>query len=153
ASGLANDNQRRLFTKRAALSQQELIGQAMHHVAQQSDVFASEVLKGTIDTESRVAAAGGDIPTSLLRMNAAIDRQAARFGLPEEMVTSMKMSAADSLWTARVKGLINTNPLAARTVYEAHATEIGPQNRPVLEHEIKTAVTPIEAKAIADYVI
>lgn len=153
STGLANDYQRQLFAKRAANSQLQLQEQAFHHVAQQSDVYAKQVLDGTMDTESRVVAAGGPPATSLVRINAAVDRHAQRFGLPEAAVTALKMQAADSIWTAKIKSLLDVDPIAAQTLYREHETEIGPANKPVLEHQIKTAVLPVQAKAISEYVL
>lgn len=153
SSGLGNDYQRQLFAKRAANSQLQLQEQAFQHVAQQSDVYAGQVLKGTVDTERRVVAAGGAPDVSLVRINAAIDRNAQRFGLAEEAVTAMKMEATDAVWTDKVKSLIDVDPIAAQAVFRAHETEIGPANKPVLAHALKIAVLPVQAKAISDYVL
>jgi len=153
SDGLGNDYQKQLFAKRAANAQLQMQEQAYHHVAQQSDQYANDVLQGTLDTESRVAAAGGDVPTSLVRMNAAIDRHAQRFGMPEQEVTSLKMKAADSLWSAQIKSTINTDPVRAQAIYKAHEAEIGPVNRVVLQHELNTAIRPIEAKLAAEFVL
>lgn len=151
-NGLVNDNQKKLFARRAAQAQLQLQETAYKHVAQQSDVYANQVLEGTLDTESRVAAAGGDMPTSMLRINAAIDRHAQRFGTPEQEVTSLKMKAADALWSAKIKSLVYTDPITAQKLFNDPAVnaQIGPQNRVVLEHELHTAIRPIEAKSVAE---
>lgn len=153
AKGLGNDNQRTMFARRAALSRQDVMQVAGHHQAHQSDVYANQVLEGTLDTESRVAAAGGDIQTSMLRMSAAIDRHAQRFGTAEQEVTALKMKAADSLWSSKIKAMVYTDPVAASALYKQHSAEIGPANRIVLEHEIHTTIRPIEAKAVAEAVL
>lgn len=152
SKGLGNDNQRLLFSKRAAHANLQIQEHAMQHQARESDVYANQVLQGTLDTESRVAAAGGDIPTSMLRITAAIDRHAQRFGTPEQEVTALKMKAADGVWSAKIKGLVYTAPLEARKLFDDPAinAQIGPANRIVLEHELKTAIRPIEAKSVAE---
>lgn len=149
STGLANDYQRQLFSNRAVVAQQEMQSLAFRHVAQQSDVYANQVLDGTLDTESRVAAAGGDIATSLLRMNAAIDRHSLRFGTAEEMITGQKMKAASSLWSAKIAGMIPGDPFGAQKLFNEHRTEIGPEHAAVLEHQVKAAVQPNEARADA----
>lgn len=153
SQGLSNDYQRQLFAKRASTTQLQLQEQAFHHVAQQSDVYANQVLNGTMEVESRLVAAGAPPDVSLVRINAAIDRHAQRFGSSEQEVTAMKMKAADSIWTSKVRELIYTDPLAAQAVFKAHEAEIGPANKPVLEHALKTAVLPVEAKRLADGLI
>lgn len=147
--GLTNDYQRQLFSKRALVSQLELQETSYKHVAQQSDVYANQVLEGTLDTEARVAAAGGAVPTSLQRINAAIDRWAERFHPPEQQITDLKMKGADALWSSAVKGMIPSNPIGARELYKAHESEIGPGNKITIEREIKSAIQPLEAKDVA----
>lgn len=153
SESLGNDYQRQLFSKRAANAQLQLQEQAFHHVAQQSDHYANEVLQGTLDTEARVASTGGDVPSSLVRVNAAIDRHGQRFGAPEEEVTALKLKAADNMWTSKIKSLIYTDPLAAQALYREQEGQIGPANKPILEHEIKVSVQPVEAKRIADRIM
>lgn len=152
SGGLGNDYQRQLFAKRAAHAEFDIKSSAAQHQAQQSDVYANQVLQGTLDTESRVAAAGGDLPTSMLRITSAIDRHAQRFGTPEQEVTALKMKAADSLWSSKIKSLVYTDPTAAQRLFSDPAinAQIGPANRIVLEHELHTAIRPIEAKGIAE---
>ncbi len=153
SAGLSNPYQRKLFTQRAAVAKLELSENIARHIAHQSDVYQKDVLDGTVETEARVAAAGGPVDVSRARVNSAIDRFAQRSGMPEEKVTAMKMHAADQLWTAKIKATLQVDPLAAQALYQEHETEIGPQNKPILMHEIKTAVLPVQAKAIADYVM
>src|SRR5262249_17543018 len=108
SGGLGNDYQRELFRKRAAVARLELSEGIAKHIAQQSDIYQRDVLEGTLDTESRVAAAGGIVDVSLKRMNASIDRYAERTGLPEQTVTALKMKAADQLWTAKIKATLQS---------------------------------------------
>jgi hypothetical protein len=153
AGSLSNDYQRQLFNRRASTSQLQVQEMAFRHVATEADVYAKEVFQGTLDTEARVSAATGDPSISIVRVNAAIDRHAQRFGLPEPEITSQKMKAADTLLTAAVKGAIGRDPLVAQAMFAAHETEIGPVNKPILEHELKVAVQPIQARAISDFVL
>ncbi len=153
SENLSNDYQKKLFAKRAAAAQLQMQQTAYHHVANESDRYAEQVLNGTVDTESRLASASGDVPTSQVRINAAIDRHAQRFGLPEEAVISMKLGAADKLWTSRIRTVMQSDPLAAQTIYKEHEAEIGPQNKAILEHEIHTNVLPLQAKLVSDYVL
>lgn len=152
SNGLGNDNQKKMFARRAATAQLQLQETAYQHVARQSDVYANQVLEGTLDTESRVAAAGGDIATSSLRINAAIDRHAQRFGTPEQEVTALKMKAADTLWSSKIKGLMYSDPQAAKKLFDDPGVnaQIGAQNRIVIEHELHTVIRPIEAKSDAE---
>ncbi len=150
AAGLGNDYQRKLFAKRSTVAQLQLQEHAYQHVARESDVYANQVLQGTLDTESRLAAAGAPAEISLERINAAIDRHARRFGTAEQDVTALKLKSADTIWTAKVKSLIYSDPFAAQALYKQHLHEFGPINRVVLEHEIKNAIKPIEAKTVAE---
>lgn len=152
SNGLGNDNQRKLFSLRSATAQRQLQEHAFQHVARESDVYANQVLEGTLDTESRLVSAGGDVPTSLLRVNAAIDRNADRFHQSEQTVTALKMKAADSILTAKIRSLVYTNPQAAKTMFDEPSinARIGQGNRIILEHELHTVIRPIEAKGVAE---
>ena len=57
---LENDRQRDAFRQRAAVARAGFQGDIYRHVAQQTDVYALNVYKGTIDTETRTAMAGWD---------------------------------------------------------------------------------------------
>lgn len=152
SGSLGNEYQKTLFARRAATAQFHIQEQAAHHQARESDVYANQVLQGTLDTESRVAAAGGDVATSMLRINSAIDRHAERFHPPEQEVTALKMKAADGVWSAKLKALVYAAPLEAKKLFDNPEvrSQLGPVNRAVLEHELKTAIRPIEAKAVAE---
>lgn len=152
ANGLANDYQKTLFANRALGAKLQLQEEAVSHQAQQTNVYAKQTLDGTLDVESRLVSAGAPIQTSLVRNYAAIDREAQRSGWSEASVMSEKMKVADRLWSSKIEGMIPSDPLGAKKLYDEPEinTLIGPQNKVVLEHQLKSAIQPIQAKGVAD---
>lgn len=151
AGSLDNDFQRKLFEKRAGIAGLDLRQGIVRHVSQQSDVYAQNVLKGTIDTEVNASAADPSITKfSLARIDNSIDNYASRLGLPKEVVDSQKAAAKSHIYSSQIKTALINDPLTAQKYYNLHVDDLSPADRPILEHAIKAAVTPIYAKTDAE---
>jgi len=153
SSGLDNEYQKQLFQKRAQVTGLEFRQGLVTHIAKESDVYANNVFKGTLQTEIDSATANpATTDLSLTRIDNAINSQAERFGAPKEWVDAAKTDARSKLYAAQVVTQMAHDPLVAQAYYNAHKNEIDSKTRPVLEMQIHRAVMPIEAKNVADEV-
>lgn len=144
ASGLGNDNQRRMFAQRAAIAGLQLREGIMAHVAQEDTSYAKSTLQGTIDTESQVAAANWSKPEILLasaaRVNNAIDAYAQRpdAGIAPEEVQALKDKAQAGIFHAAVTQALSLSPDLGRAMFDVYKDRLKGEQRATLENQVRT---------------
>jgi hypothetical protein len=151
AATLDNTYQRELFQRRAELAGLEFRQGIVKHIARETDVYATAVLNSTVATEVNAATANPETTAlSLVRIDAGLTSYAERFGQPQEWVTAKATEARSTIYAAQIRTALAHDPLTAKAYFDAHASELSAQDRPVLENQLRQSVLPIEAKTIAD---
>lgn len=153
SDGLDNDFQRKLFMHRAQIAGLELRQGIVHHVSQQSDVYAKNVHDATLQNEIGIAAADpSKTGASIARIDANAANYAARFGLGEDHWKQEQLAARSAIFKGQIGTLIATNPIQAEKYFNTPAVfdSLSPSDRAVLSHQVKAAVMPVYAKMDAD---
>lgn len=156
ASTLDNDYQKKLFQRRAEVAGLQLRENITRHVAQESEVYDKNTTDAGVKIEIQSAGVAGgneaDFQTAIYRANALIDGYGQRNGMKPDnpVIVQAKQQAVDQANSMRVKSVMNTDPLAAQALYNQVKSSLNAQTRVVLEHELKIAVMPVEAKRDAD---
>lgn len=154
-SGLANDMQRRYFDEESRHRVEgELDGMARHAAAQRQ-VWMAKTSDATLDNYSRDAADKyndeGRFAGALQSGLAEVDRYGRSTGQSSEMMRARGEAFVSKAWTQRIERVMLDDPISARSLYQAHSTELDAATRPLLEHKLKVAVLPVESRIIADH--
>lgn len=154
SSGLDNDYQRQLFQRRAQIAGMQLRRDLVRHVVGQQQQYASDVLKGTVETESQHAAVNpASVPLAALRIDRAIEEYGGHFGKPREWVEGQQTINKSALYAKVVEQTLDTDPGQALQLYKAYADGMTPNDRVIVGHRVNQAILPAQAKAAADYII
>ena len=154
SDSLGNDYQKQLFAKRAALASTEMQGDIARHVVSQREPYATDVVNGTVATETQLASRNPAMaPTAAVRINAAIDNFAAQFGKPKEWADEKKTLAKSAMFSKIIEQSLDSDPAQASKLYAAYADTLTPNDRVVVGHKVNAALLPAQAKSIADYII
>ena len=130
AGTLDNEDQRQAFKQRAAVAQSQYTHDLLGHLAKENDVYARQVLKATIDTETRHATARWDSPLeiagSVNRINAAIAEEARRTGVDPVVAEDMRRDALAPIYKSIITQAIAGHNLgyAKAVLQEATKSEI-----------------------------
>lgn len=155
-STLATPNQKQLFKNRAAVAGAQYQSTLLHHMSQQTSAFADNTEKATVQLEVSAASnakSDAEFDTSMTRIRGVLDARGARLNEAPATTEENKFKAIDSAWTERIRVLSNNDPLAAQRMYNENSTKISPDNKIILEHQLKQLVTPIQAKNLAMSII
>lgn len=124
AGTLSNARQRERFGQRADVARLQYHEDMLRHLSREGDAYAKEVYAGILSTEQASAVARWNEPAnvaaSIVRMNAAIDREAERSGWPEQDIAATKR-AQESQVHRGVIGMMVTNDeeKKAQSYYDA----------------------------------
>jgi len=129
ANTLNNDEQRRLFKKRADVSRIQFQEEILRHLAREGDTYAKEVYDGTLITEQRNAVARWDSPNdidlSLARIKAAVDERADRYGWAPEYRKAVLQQESGKIHASVVQQAIASNDWKyAQTWFNEHRADI-----------------------------
>lgn len=156
-SGLANDNQKALFRRRANVAGMQYQSALLSHIAQQTNVYADNTTKATVQVAKQSAAANwGDdtaFASDIVRVENVLAADAARRQLPPAQAEAARQAAVADMWADRIKAANNSDPVAANEMFSAHANELTPNDRVAVEHLIKVSLLPVQARIVADYVM
>lgn len=152
--GLPNQQQRRMFSEISRRRiESEMDGMARYADVQnkvwQDTTFNSSLANQAsqmADKHNDEQAFGAGIGAAA----AIIDQHAAQTGKPAEWAREQLDKFAGVAATQRVQRWLVQDPVKAKEWYEQNQDMIPPAARPILEHQIKAAVQPIEARGIAD---
>jgi soluble lytic murein transglycosylase-like protein len=166
ASTLGNERQKDEFNQRYNIARRQFQTQILNHVTRENDVYQTNVAKDTVDTEVRKAGVDAFNPVtaemSLVRINATIEAEAKRKGLPKETVDDLKAQAFDKVWISRLDGMRMTDPVKAIAAYQENAHLLSPNVRqkageslfrdakPVLEVQVSNLFRNATAPAPAE---
>lgn len=139
---LDNGYQQQLFQKRANVAGLELRQDIVKHVAQQTNVYDENVLKGTIDTEVQNAAARWADPDApilpIQRIYSAIDTFADRNGMPDVWSKDEKAKALNRIYSGIVLQANVEDPEKAEKLMALHADDLNAGTRAQLDAHIKS---------------
>lgn len=144
ADALDNDDQRAMFKKRSEVSQTQFTQDLLQHLYKENDVYQKQVTTATLDTEFRSASAKWNAPAevmaSLVRIDAAIDREADRQGLPPEMRADLKMKEAAKVHSAVIgQALAEKKFDYAKSWFDTHQDQIDAPTAKLLSKEVENA--------------
>lgn len=130
-SELANDEQRELFRRRAAVSGLQFREDLMRHIHREGDVHAKQVYEGGVTVEIRNATARWQDQTavnlSLERIAGLVDQEAARGGWAVEQKQAELLKRSSAVHSAVIGQAIATdNYIFAQKWYEANKDQIDP---------------------------
>lgn len=157
SSGLANDNQRRLFKNRAGVTSSQMYGEIQSHILRESEAYQKDVAVDGIKNEILGAAAQ---PTneiafreSLARMDGLIDKYAKDNGQDPEHVKAWKSDVMNQALVARFQSWMYADPVAAKGAFAVYADKFSPAVRLQMEEHLKRTAQPIEARTLAEKAI
>lgn len=146
---LQNPEQIEKFKARAAIARQQFQGDMLRHVAQQTDVYARDVLKATFETELKNIGASPDDPLSaglsFERVTAAVTAEGRRLGKSDEMITADVGKATDSLWASRLEAWRLKDPVGAMSSFQENQQTISPAMRVKLAESLYRDAAPVLA--------
>jgi hypothetical protein len=154
---LPNEQQKKLFDEMSRRRvESELDGMA-RYADTQNKVWRRTSHLSMLDQLSQQAADKHNdeqaFGTALGSAQAEIDRYVGSTGGSAEQARAEFSKFASGAITNRIQSAMLNDPIAARDLYRANVGMIEPQQRPVLEHQLRTAVLPVEAKRAAEQVI
>lgn len=140
--GLANDDQKAEFDRRAQISRQQFAEGLLHHLRGQTDEYQKEVYQGTLGTELRNATANWSEPTSvalsLTRIDNAINSQAERLGWAGEYVNALKLQEHSKVHSAVIgQALAEGNYIFAQRWYEANKGDVDKSTAIAVEKAVR----------------
>lgn len=155
--GLGNRRQQNMFDSMSRRRvEMELDGMARYS-DQQDKVWAGETHDATLKTLRNQAADKFNderaFGTALGTGQAEIDRFAIRSGKSAEWARAQTQTFTSNAAIDRVSRWALQDPLAANAWYRENQDLIDAQQRPVIEHHLKSAVQPVEAKSLAESII
>lgn len=129
AATLQNDEQRALFSKRAAVAGLQFKEGILHHTIKEGDTYATEVFKGIVETETRAAIANwsspADVQASLARIDAAVATRAERGGWPASYAESVRLKENSDVHSAVIsEALASGNMAYAQKWYDEHKDNV-----------------------------
>lgn len=129
-TGLNDGRQRELFRRRAAISRVEMRSDIFRHTERETDVYAKQVLGGSLDAEMRNIGQNFDNPMkfgmSVERINNLIDGEGDRLKLPQQMREQEKNKYLEAAWTNRLNAWRMSDPAGALMALHQNTDEIGP---------------------------
>ncbi len=156
AEGL-DPNQKEKFLHRAGVAGLQYRGALLEHQSHQTNTFNDNTEANGVAIRLRNIGLnwGNDVAfaTGIAEINGLLNARGMRKNLPPEQTEVEKAKALDEAWGSRIKAALIADPLRADAMFRQHEMELGPQLRIILEHELKTAVMPVQAKTVAERII
>lgn len=123
--GLANDAQRELFRKRAAVSNLQFKQDILQHVTRESDVYAKQVFEGAQGIELQNVSARWKDPNavgmSLQRVNGLISQEADRSGWADEFTQATRTTASSKVHETVINQALGSGDFPyAKAWYDKH---------------------------------
>lgn len=151
ADTLGNNRQRDLFARRAQVSSLQFKQDILGHVERERNVYGQQVFKSTLDLELRNAVDRYQDPSGIAlsrqRMEAAIDNEAQRTGMPPEASAAMKRAQVSNLHTNVASRFIAEDQFQVAEQYmTANKEELDIQDRLKLEGMLKSKRNEISSE-------
>lgn len=151
--GLENDNQRRLFDRRAEIRGLQFKAALLSHQAEQTDRFNDTTANHSLELALRDMAQRPNnemaFQQGLIGINATIDGIAKRKGRgPDDPLTKdMKAKYLEAAYTARITslmhgipGVVEADPAKAQEMFKQVQHLLGPQSQTALAQKVASAV-------------
>jgi hypothetical protein len=153
--GLSNENQKALFKQRIPVVGLQYRASLMEHQSRQTDAFNDSTERGAIELQLQSAAMRPDdevgLQTSLVRINATVDRMAERKGLSTEEASVLKGEYGSAAYAARVQshligipGVVDANPYTALAMIERDREKMLPDTVLDLTHKAMSSIRMLE---------
>jgi len=149
-AGLANDQQRAFFQKRAAISAQQFETDLLRHRLQEDDKYRTQVFEGTMTTERMQATSRWQDPAavafSLARIDDAIRSEGERRGWSPEMAEGVRLEQRSKVHTGVVsQALAVDNYQFAQAWFDRYKGEMSPE----ASRAVQNAVTDAAQKSLS----
>ena len=142
AAGLANDDQRTLFSRRAAVASLQFKEGILHHVIAENNTYGTQVFNGLVETETRSATDNWQNPasvmTSIERVNAGIKLRAERGGWPDDYANAVRLKEDGGIHNAVIsQALASGNIAYAQQWFEDHKEDVDKATAVKLETAVR----------------
>ena len=152
SAGLHNDNQRRMFQRRADMANTSFQDGLLRHSANESLNFAAQTAQATVDlTINDIASNPENWQAKTMRVMNVIDLAAGQTGEPPEVTAIKKQTATDNIFTALIgSALADHNVAQAREYFADIGDAVSVDTREQAEQAIRTVSIRGESQAKAD---
>jgi hypothetical protein len=154
---LPNDEAKRMYDGVALRNLQFALRSMSSHAATQNKLWQVESSDARVKTYQDNAANYYNDPqrfnTVLATIRSETRSKGEILGWSPDKVNAEASHQEGMAYVGRIKRVLLEDPIMARTMYTADAERIPADVRPVLEHQIKTAVLPVEARVVADHLL
>lgn len=139
---LANDEQKELFRRRAAVTGQQFREDLMRHIHREGDAHAKQVYEGGVLVESRSATARWQDPAavhlSLERIAGLVDQEAERGGWSPEQKQAELLKRTSAVHAAVIGQAVATDDyIYAQKWYEANKDQIDPATAKAVQKAVE----------------
>lgn len=152
--GLTNSAQRHQFQQTARRRVQMELDSMSRYAEQQNKVWMAQTSDAFLKNQLDQAA---DFYNDEVKFGAAlgagigeIDKYAAQTGQSGDVARDRASKFISAAYVSRVQRMLNDDPFGARDLYRANVNSVDQAARAPLEHQIKSATMPIEARNLAD---
>lgn len=156
SDGLQNDEQRRLFAQRSAISRTQLSEGLLTHTMQQDDVANKEHYAGLLDTEQKFAYMNAlnpqEINMSVLRVQQAVKQQAERNHWPPEFAQAQTDKQVGAIHETAINAMIQQGyDLSAKQYFDQNKVGMDANSVEMVAQKLKVATTDGKAyRAVND---
>jgi hypothetical protein len=154
---LPNDEAKRMYDGVALRNLQFALRSMSSHAATQNKLWQVEASDARVKTYQDNAANyyndSQRFNTVLATIRSETRSKGELLGWSPDKVNAEASHQEGMAYVGRIKRVMLDDPIMARTMYTADAERIPADVRPVLEHQIKTAVYPVEARIGAEHIL
>lgn len=147
---LPNDQQKHLFNQMSRRRVDIELDGMSRYADQQNKVWRDTTFESTLANYATQAAdkhnSEQDFGYALGSSRRVIEDYAAATGKSAEWIQARTQKQESAVAVSRIQSQMVHDPEAAQTWYEANKGMIEPDKRPMLEHQLKAAVTPNQVK-------
>lgn len=156
-NSLSNPAQKHMFQQAARRRvQAELDGMA-RHADQQNKVWQANTsdsyLRNQLDQAADFYNDEQKFGSALGAGLGEIDRYAGQTGQSSDQARDRASKFISAAWVSRIERMMLDKPLEADALYKANVANFDAAQRAVIEHKLKQAVMPVQARTIADAVM
>lgn len=147
---LGNPQQQRMFDAVSRRRMELTLNGMAEHANRQYLVYDAQASQSVVNTSLNDAANSGaderQFGAALGHGIAEIHRSGVRWGQADDTINARVDAFLSDAWSNRIRSAVLRDPLTAQALYDANQDSIEAKDRPLLEHQIKQAVMPVQAK-------
>lgn len=161
---LTTPAQQRVFDQHAQVVGLQFKQQLLEHQARQTDAFNDTTDNDTVNLALRGMATRPlddlNFTAGLAQINATIDSQAKRKGLPPVAAQAMKGQYLDAAYNTRISsvlngipGVVQSNPYLAEKMFNQVQDQLGPASQVTLAQQVQKGVQQVQQRDLATGIV